>query len=181
MDVNASALTLAARTSRGQGPRQNMHASRKSVPRVKCLRNNTVGVIQKTGISQTRRSFRQATMGGFSLLEVVVALALTALMLASLLPATLSSIDRIAQLKQQSDALTLARTLLEKHLVLARSGEGAFEGRWNDYRWQVSIVRLSGRPDVGRSFAMREITVEVFSGESSPAIALHAYRMGEIR
>lgn len=126
---------------------------------------------------------------GFSLLEVVVALALTALFFSAMLPATGASLERLADTETRARALAIARSTLAKHAAIARFEDGAFEGRQGDFCWRTSIsqVRHPAQPasptsGPAGSFALRQVQVEVSTVvDAQPVIALSTYALGEVR
>lgn len=126
---------------------------------------------------------------GFSLLEVVVAFALTALFFSAILATIVSSLDRLTDTEIRSRALAIASSALAKHAAIARFEDGAFEGRQGDFSWRTSIsqVHASAKavsPTSGPAgpFALRRIHVEVSTTvDAQPIIALSTYRLGEVR
>lgn len=121
------------------------------------------------------------TERGFSLLEVLVAFAVSALFLGVMLPATLSSLDRLADIKLRSGALSVARSTLEKHLAIARFEEGVFGGRQGRFTWRATISRFRADSASTSAFALRQVRVEVSAGAAEPLITLAAFRLGAIR
>lgn len=121
--------------------------------------------------------------GGFSLLEILVAFAVAALFLSAALPATVSSLDRLADVERRSKALVIARSTLERHVVIARFEEGVFDGRQGGFTWRTSVLRAESTPLAGQpvSVAMRRIDVELSALDGGPLIKLTAYRLGELR
>lgn len=126
---------------------------------------------------------RKRGEGGFSLLETLVAFALAALFLGIALPATVSSLDRLADVEHRSTALAAARSTLERHLVIARIDEGTFDGHQNGFTWRASILRAETAPPADHpiSAALRRVDVEVSAIDGKPLIRLTAYRLGELR
>lgn len=120
---------------------------------------------------------------GFSLLEVLVAFAVTALFFGAILPAAVSSLDRLADVRLHSRALSMARSTIEKHAAIARFEEGVFESRQGDLVARTSIARLQPAPpaESGGLLALREIRVQVSTVDARPLITLATYRLGEIR
>lgn len=118
---------------------------------------------------------------GFSLLEVLVAFALTALFFSALLPAAISSIDRLVDTRLRSSALAVARSTLERHAVIARFEEGVFDGHQGGFAWRAFISRLNPAAEPSSLLALRKIRVEVSTADAQPIITLSTYQLGEIR
>jgi len=144
----------------------------------------TASACQWTGYRGTSRvtSYRRPERG-FSLLEVLVAFAVTALFFGAILPAAVSSLDRLADVRLRSRALAIARSTLERYVAIARFEEGTFEGRQADLVWRTSIARLQPAPtaESGGALALRQIRVQVLTADAQPIITLATYRLGEIR
>lgn len=117
---------------------------------------------------------------GFSLLEVLVAFAAAALLLGAMLPATMASLDRLAQIKQRSIALSMARNVLEYHLAVAQLDEGAFQGKGKTLSWRATIARVD-HVNHTEPVALREVRVEVFSNSGQVLSSLAAYRVGQLK
>lgn len=126
---------------------------------------------------------RKQRESGFSLLETLVAFAIAALFLGAALPATVSSLDRLADVERRSTALAVARSTLERHLVIARVDEGTFDGHQSGFTWRASILRAETTPPADRpiSAALRKVDVEVSAIDGKPVVRLTAYRLGELR
>ena len=138
----------------------------------------STGCPGKSRVTSCRR-----TAGGFSLLEVLVAFAITALFFGALLPAAVAALDRLADVRLRSSALAVARSTLERHVAIARFEEGVFDGHQGGFAWRTSISRLrpAAASDPVERLALREIRVEVSTADAQPIISLAAYRLGEIR
>lgn len=118
---------------------------------------------------------------GFSLLEVLVAFALTALFFSAILPASVSSLDRLMDTRLRSSALAIARSTLERHVVIARFEEGVFDGHQGDFTWRAFISRPQTTAEPPSLLALRQIRVEVSTVDAQPIISLSTYRLGVIR
>lgn len=120
---------------------------------------------------------------GFSLLEVLVAFALSSLFFSVMLPVAVTSLDRLLDTQQRSSALAIARSTLEKHSVIARFEEGVFEGRESGFSWKASISRLPLGPIEASTglFALRTIRVDVSKEDAVPVITLATYQLGDVQ
>ena len=111
----------------------------------------------------TRRVARAAGLpaeGGFTLLEVLVALAVLSLALAVLLPSVTDSIGRARRGERISGARIVAAELLDRVGVDLPLRIGETEGMTGIYRWRVAIA--PGRTLSEPSPALpRVITLEV--------------------
>ncbi|AKJ29726.1 prepilin-type N-terminal cleavage/methylation domain-containing protein [Caldimonas brevitalea] len=116
---------------------------------------------------------------GFSLLEVLVALAICALMLAALLPASVAAVERLEHASEQGRSLRLARSILERHAAAARIAEGASQGRQGGLNWKVQVERLQPQSEQANLLVLRRIRVDVTPEGSASTVSLTAYRVGE--
>lgn len=125
---------------------------------------------------------RRKRLGGFSLLEVLVALAITALFMHAMLPAAASNLDRLDDLRRRSGALLLARATLERHLLIAEHDEGSFDGQTAAFKWSARIERLRPAPDEPNALlALRRVSVSVSDAADHPLVTLSAYRVGALQ
>lgn len=117
---------------------------------------------------------------GFSLLEVVVALAVSAGFLGVAVPMSHEAVQRLAHACAQREALVVASSALERYTLLAASGEGTFEDRHEDLLVKTSIERVEGTtPAQDTSPVLRRIRVELHApGATSPVLTLVTYRVG---
>lgn len=119
---------------------------------------------------------------GFSLLEVLIAFALTALFFSAILPSAVSSLDRLVDTHLHSSALAIARSTLERHVVIARFEEGVFDGHQGGFSWRAFISQLQSTVEEPSTLlTLRQIRVEVSTGDAPPIITLSTYQLGEIR
>lgn len=91
----------------------------------------------------TTASFRRGRgQGGFSLLEVIAAIAILAIAFAALMQVAGSSMSLTARANERTQAALRARTLLDGAFVMEPVQEGATEGRFDDtYRWRMNVSR----------------------------------------
>lgn len=79
---------------------------------------------------------------GFSLLEVIAAIAVLAIAFAALMQVAGSSLSLTARANERTQAALRARTLLDGAFVMEPVREGATEGRFDDtYRWRMNVTR----------------------------------------
>lgn len=110
-----------------------------------------------------------------------MAFAVTALFFGAMLPATVSSLDRLVDIERRSGALSVARSTLERYLAIARLDEGVFDGRQGGFTWRASITRILSDTLPTDLVVLREVRVEVATVTAQPLITLAAYRVGEVR
>lgn len=85
---------------------------------------------------------------GFSLLEVIAAIAVLAIAFAALMQVAGSSLSLTARANERTQAALRARTLLDSAFVMDPVQEGETEGRFDDtYRWRMNVSRYQ-LPDV---------------------------------
>lgn len=117
----------------------------------------------------------RADRNGFTLLEVMVALAITAMVLSALLGLTNRLIGVHARLRHTTQATQLAQykmAELETGQLAGEDAEGAFVAPFEEYRWQVAIA---GTPFA----AVRQVTVAVRwdGGQPHQAVELVSFLM----
>lgn len=79
---------------------------------------------------------------GFSLLEVIAAIAVLAIAFAALMQVAGSSLSLTARANERTQAALRARTLLDGAFVMEPVKEGASDGRFDDiYRWRMNVSR----------------------------------------
>ena len=79
---------------------------------------------------------------GFSLLEVIAAIAVLAIAFAALMQVAGSSLSLTARANERTQAALRARTLLDGAFVMEPVREGASDGRFDDtYRWRMNVSR----------------------------------------
>jgi len=80
--------------------------------------------------------------GGFSLLEVIAAIAILAIAFAALMQVAGSSMSLTARANERTQAALRARSLLDGAFVMEPLREGSSDGRFDDtYRWQMTVSR----------------------------------------
>ncbi|HXH03416.1 MAG TPA: type II secretion system minor pseudopilin GspI [Candidatus Competibacteraceae bacterium] len=112
---------------------------------------------------------RRRAQAGFTLLEVLVALAVLAISLGALIRVAGSALDSVGYLKRQTLAGWVAQNKLNELLLAAAgnsaesaSGTSAMAGR--DWHWQVRLLNTAD-PDLQR------IEVSVALDEGAPPLA----------
>jgi general secretion pathway protein I len=79
---------------------------------------------------------------GFSLLEIIAAIAILAIAFAALMQVAGSSLSLTARANERTQAALRARTLLDGAYVMEPLREGSSEGRFDDaYRWRMNVSR----------------------------------------
>lgn len=112
------------------------------------------------GITFCRKSFPN----GFTLLEVMIAVAVIAIALVALLGSQARSLGRAGETTFNTIAPMFASTKLaelEGGLLLAADGEGDFSPNRPDYRWQVTV----NDPFEGRREPLPGLAAQVFRVE----------------
>lgn len=94
-----------------------------------------------TCVARTRQS-------GFSLLEVIAAIAVLAIAFAALMQVAGSSLSLTANANERTQAALRARSLLDGAFVMEPLREGSSEGRFDDtYRWRMNVGRYQPPDD----------------------------------
>ncbi|KLD67786.1 prepilin-type N-terminal cleavage/methylation domain-containing protein [Luteibacter rhizovicinus] len=79
---------------------------------------------------------------GFSLLEIIAAIAILAIAFAALMQVAGSSMSLTARANERTQAALRARTLLDGAFVMEPLREGDSDGRFDDiYRWHMNVTR----------------------------------------
>ncbi len=79
---------------------------------------------------------------GFSLLEVIAAIAVLAIAFAALMQVAGSSLSLTSRANERTQAALRARSLLDGAFVMEPVREGESEGRFDDtYRWRMNVSR----------------------------------------
>lgn len=85
---------------------------------------------------------------GFSLLEVIAAIAVLAIAFAALMQVAGSSMSLTARANERTQAALRARSLLDGAFVMEPIREGGSEGRIDDtYRWRMNVSRYQAPGD----------------------------------
>lgn len=95
---------------------------------------------------------------GFSLLELLVALAIMGISLASLYQATGGSIHAAGLIDRQAKAMLLAESLLAQQDTVLPGGWHD-HGQWQDYTWSVSSTPLL--PGGAQQVALHRVEMQV--------------------
>ncbi len=83
-----------------------------------------------------------ARQRGFSLLEIIAAIAILAIAFAALMQVAGSSMSLTARANERTQAALRARTLLDGAYVMEPLREGDSDGRFDDtYRWHMNVSR----------------------------------------
>jgi general secretion pathway protein I len=117
-----------------------------------------------------RSRFSSARQGGFSLLEVIAAIAILAIAFAALMQVAGSSMSLTARANERTQAALRARTLLDGAFVMEPLQEVSTDGRVDDaYRWEMHVTRYQppDQPavaDAGVASRMYRIDLDVIWG-----------------
>lgn len=85
---------------------------------------------------------RPGNQRGFSLLEIIAAIAILAIAFAALMQVAGSSMSLTARANERTQAALRARTLLDGAFVMEPLREGGSDGRFDDtYRWHMNVTR----------------------------------------
>lgn len=80
-------------------------------------------------------------VGGFSLLEVIAAIAVLAIAFAALMQVAGSAMSLTARANERTQAALRARSLLDGAFIMDPVQEGSSEGRFDDtYRWRMNVA-----------------------------------------
>jgi general secretion pathway protein I len=124
--------------------------------------------------------------GGFSLLEIIAAIAILAIAFAALMQVAGSSMSLTARANERTQAALRARTLLDGAFVLDPVREGSSEGRFDDaYRWRMNVSRYvapDAKPSAdggmpGRTYRL-DLDVIWGTGEQERHARFSTLRMG---
>ncbi len=124
---------------------------------------------------------------GFSLLEILVALAVAALFFGILVPPMVTNLDRTHADASRSAALRVAQSQIEIHTVIAHDMDGRFEGarRIICVGWQQSIKRkpvpVPARKAPQAPLCCAVCALHVFEERIQPIVSLEVYRVGVVR
>jgi len=117
---------------------------------------------------------------GFTLVEIIVALAILALSLNVILPAISDALWRTGEAEAQAEAASLARSLLaQAGSALALKG-GAAAGQFdNGFRWQLQVTPYGSADQAVPARAYR-VVAEVIWGDPphEHSVALSTLRLG---
>jgi len=110
------------------------------------------------------------TQNGFTLVEVLVALAVLTIALAAVMRALSQSIDTSADLRDRTLAMWVAQNRLTTHLIqrdfpALDTTEGDAEMAGREWRWREQVMAAPGEPD------MRQIHIEVRAASGPQPLA----------
>jgi len=117
---------------------------------------------------------------GFTLVEIIVALAILALSLNVILPAISDGLWRTAEAEAQAEAASLARSLLAQAGSAVALNEGAAAGQFeNGFRWRLQATPYDGADQTMPVRAFK-VTAEVSWGDPprEHSVALSTLRLG---
>lgn len=106
---------------------------------------------------------------GFSLLEVIAAIAVLAIAFAALMQVAGSAMSLTARANERTQAALRARSLLDSAFIMDPVREGSSDGRFDDtYRWQLNVspYNVGDAPaDNANGGRMYRLDLDVFWGE----------------
>jgi len=108
--------------------------------------------------------------GGFSLLEVIAAIAVLAIAFAALMQVAGSAMSLTARANERTQAALRARSLLDGAFIMDPVREGSSDGRFDDtYRWRMNVTPYAAAdagadPTAGGS-RMYRLDVDVLWGD----------------
>ena len=133
-------------------------------------------------MSNSRGVKSQGRAAGFTLLEVLVAVALVALVLVSFMGLHLRSLDATLQAQDITTAVLLAQGKLAAMGAFPETGteEGAFEGPdLSRFRWASAVTEhiLDAKLAGGRAVTVRQLDVTILwlDGQQTRSYVLEAY------
>lgn len=121
---------------------------------------------------------RQAA--GFSLIEVLVSLAISVMVVGIGLPAISDSLSRQSDAHSRISAASLARSKIEEFTALTGRADFPRSGIMNGLRWQVSVSESASpsRSGISASLMMEQVVVEVLRDQGTvPMISLTSFRL----
>jgi general secretion pathway protein I len=122
----------------------------------------------------------QKSRAGFTLVEIIVALAILALSLNAILPAISDALWRTSEAEAQAEAASLARSLLAQAGSAVPLNNGAATGRFgNGFRWRLQVTPYGGA-DQGAAVRGYKVMAEVSwdDARSERSVALTTLRLG---
>jgi general secretion pathway protein I len=132
------------------------------------------------GLQRRRHRGRRGDRAGFTLVEIIVALAILALCLSVLLNTISDALWRTGEAEAQAEAASLARSLLAQAggAVPLRDGETAGQLD-NGFRWRLQVVGYGGADQLP-SVRAYTVTAEVFWDDArrERSVALTTLRLG---
>jgi len=119
-------------------------------------------------------------VAGFTLVEIIVALAILALSLNVILPTISDALWRTSEAEAQAEAASLARSLLAQAGISVALQNGEAAGRFdNGFRWRLEVTPY-GRTDQTMPVRAYKVVAEVFWDDArrERSIALTTLRLG---
>jgi general secretion pathway protein I len=95
--------------------------------------------------SGTKRPFRR--QDGFTLIEVLVSLAILSISLGVLLSVFLQGLDRSRESRDESSARALAQSLLAQAKTVDNPSFGASAGKSNNFLWRLQVIPYGSAQD----------------------------------
>jgi general secretion pathway protein I len=114
---------------------------------------------------------RRRNVSGFSLLEVIAAIAVLAIAFAALMQVAGSAMSLTARANERTQAALRARSLLDGAFIIDPVREGSSDGRFDQtYRWQLNVspYNVGDTPDDntgGNASRMYRLDLDVFWGD----------------
>ena len=130
--------------------------------------------------ASARVPMRSASRAGFTLVEIIVALAILALSLDVILPAISDALWRTGEAEAQAEAASLARSLLVQTGTAVPLPDGEAAGQFeNGFRWQLRVTPY-GAADQAMSVRAYKVAAEVIWGDARReySIVLTPLRLG---
>lgn len=123
-----------------------------------------------------------ASAHGFTLIEVLVALALTSLFLVLLLPISVSTLRRAEFSASKNRAWLLAKSQLANNAVCARPATGLIKGREAALAWQLAISdggsQTGNVGNPGSAVSLRTVRMTVTEGGAgAPLVDVSVQRL----
>lgn len=123
-------------------------------------------------------ALRQAA--GFSLIEVLVALAISVMVVSIGLPAVSDSLSRQSDALLRVSAVELARSKIAEFTASTGREDLPRSGIMDNLHWRVSVsdVTPAGKSGVAPSLMMEKVGVEILRDEgAAPMISVSAFRL----
>jgi prepilin-type N-terminal cleavage/methylation domain-containing protein len=104
---------------------------------------------------------------GFTLLEVVVAMAIVGLGVVTLLEIFSSGLQLGARSRDRTEAVAYGRQVMDHFLARRTLAEGTEQGKIGESRWQIQVQPVTPVEGLalGNDWELKEITVEISAPE----------------
>jgi general secretion pathway protein I len=138
------------------------------------------GLARWAGLLRRRCAAPRNDVAGFTLVEIIVALAILALSLNVILPTISDALWRTSEAEAQAEAAALARSLLAQAGISVALQNGEAAGRFdNGFRWRLEVTPY-GRTDQTMPVRAYKVVAEVFWDDPrhERSIALTTLRLG---